>query len=221
LATGTQNQETLGAADFGAINGNEITIKLGLDKVNAAVGANVLGTTSTATNAKAQIMIGSSLSGGLLLSSDQASGSDFEISNSGTGPTPTPTPTVTPTATPMPDPTPTSTPSPTPQPTPAPDAGSSTSGRFDERYSDTLNVGEGVVEVPFQLRRSYLDAQINQNQGNQEIVFELLDANRNFISSATAKKIQRDNLPLGTYIYRVRGSVTKDVDFTIKSGQGK
>ena len=38
LATGTQNQETLGAADFGEINGNEITIKLSLDKVNAPVG---------------------------------------------------------------------------------------------------------------------------------------------------------------------------------------
>src|SRR5687768_1076897 len=49
LATGTQNQETIGAVDFGAIDGNEITIKLGLEKVNAAVGSNVLGTTSTNT----------------------------------------------------------------------------------------------------------------------------------------------------------------------------
>src|SRR5687767_1691382 len=45
LATGTQNQETIGTADFGSIDGNEITIKLGLAKVNAAVGSDVLGTT--------------------------------------------------------------------------------------------------------------------------------------------------------------------------------
>ena len=99
LATGTQNQETIGAADFGAIDGNEITIKLGLEKVNAAVGRDVLGTTSTNTQADAQILIGSSLSGGLLLNSDSGTGSSFEI-GSGTPirrqrqpPNPTPTPT--------------------------------------------------------------------------------------------------------------------------------
>src|ERR671912_1586950 len=79
LATGTQNQETIGAADFGAIDGNEITIKLGLEKVNAAVGGDVLGTTSTNTQAEAQILIGSSLSGGLLLNADSGTGSSFDI----------------------------------------------------------------------------------------------------------------------------------------------
>jgi subtilisin family serine protease len=218
LATGTQNQETLGAADSGEFNGNEITIRLSLSKVNAAAGSDVHGTTSTGTNAKAQILIGSSLTGGLLLSSDQASGSDFEIGEMRTEPTPTPTPDPTATPTPTPDPTVT----PTPSPSPTPDGGANTSGgRFDERYSDTLNVGEAAVEVPFQLRRSYLDAQINQNQGNQEIAFELLDGNGNFIMSSASKKIQRDGLPLGAYRYRIRGSVTKDVDFTIKSGQGR
>src|ERR1044071_7132488 len=92
LATGTQNQETIGATDFGAIDGNEITIKLSLDKVNAAVGSNVLGTTSTNTQAEAQILIGSSLSGGLLLNSDSGTGSNFEIAPAASDPTPTPTP---------------------------------------------------------------------------------------------------------------------------------
>src|SRR5688572_19883198 len=93
LPTGTQNQETIGAADFGQINGNEITIKLDLAKVNAAVGSNVLGTTSTDTQAKAQILIGSSLTGGLLLNSDSATGSDFAVAEDDPEPTPTPTPT--------------------------------------------------------------------------------------------------------------------------------
>jgi len=47
--------------------------------VNAAVGSNVFGTTTTNTQAQAQIMIGTSLSGGLLLNSDSASGSNFKV----------------------------------------------------------------------------------------------------------------------------------------------
>lgn len=202
LPTGTQNQETIGAVDFGEINGNEITIKLGLDKVNAAVGSNVLGTTSTNTQAEAQILIGSSLTGGLLLNSDQGTGSSFDISG---GSTPTPTPT--------PDPTPTPTPDTTPTPSTSPD------GRFDERYSGTITPGQQAVTVVFQLRRSLLDAQINQNYGNQQIYFELLDPSGNLIASGDPRKIYLDGLPVGTYVYRVRGSVTRAVDFTIKSGQ--
>ena len=110
LATGTQNQETIGAADFGAIDGNEITIKLGLEKVNAAVGSNVLGTTSTNTQAEAQILIGSSLSGGLLLNADSGTGSSFDVAPGAPDPTPTPTPNPTPTPTPTPTPSPTPTP---------------------------------------------------------------------------------------------------------------
>jgi hypothetical protein len=174
------------------------------------VGSNVLNTTSTGTLAEAQILIGSSITGGLLLNSDQASGSDFFVGGPSTTPTPTPTPTVTPT------PSPTVTPTATPTPTPL-----SATGRFDERYSGTLNVAQNFVEVPFELRRSYLDAQINQDQGNQEVYFELLDANRNLIATAAKQKIQLDGMATGSYIYRVRGSVSKAVDFTIKSGQGK
>lgn len=221
LATGTQNQETIGAVDSGEINGNTITIKLSLDKINAAVGSNVLGTVSTATEAEAQIMIGSSLTGGLLLNSDSATGSNFNISDdSTTTPTPTPSPTVTPTPTPEPSPTPSPTPTPNPTPTPTPSP-QTNNGRFEERYSDTLDVGEQEVEIPFSVRGNYLDAQINQNKGNQQIYFELLNANGNLIAVASDKKILLENLTPGTYIYRVHGNVTKSVDFTIKSGQGR
>jgi len=222
LPTGTQNQETIGAVDFGEINGNEITIKLGLAKVNAAVGGDVLGTTSTNTQAEAQILIGSSLTGGLLLNSDSGTGSSFDISGGGTQstPTPTPTPDPTPTATPTPDPTPTPTPTPNPTPTPG-TTGSNSGGRFDERYSGTIYPGQSAATSTFELRRSNLDAQINQNQGNQQIVFELLDANGNLIATGNQQKILLDGLGVGTYVYRVRGNVTKAVDFTIKSGQGR
>lgn len=198
LATGTQNQETIGAADFGAINGNEITIKLGLDKVNAAVGSDVLGTTSTNTQADAQILIGSSLSGGLLLNSDSGTGSSFNVAPAPAEPTPTPTPT------------------PSPNPTPG---GGNNGNNFQERYSGTILPGQSSVEMPFSLRRSELDAKINQNHGNERIYFELLDSNGNVIAIAEKDTIELRNLAPGTYAFRIRGSVTKAVDFTIKSEQ--
>lgn len=210
LATGTQNQETIGAVDSGEIVGNQIIIKLSLDKINAAVGIDVLGTTSTNTQAETQILIGSSLSGGLLLNSDTATGSDFKIEGN-TTPTPTPTPSPSPTATPTPSPSPTATPNPN----------SNAGGRFDERFSDTITPSQPIINVVFELRRSTLDAQINQNKGNQQLTFELLDANGNPVAMADNKKIYLEDLPLGTYIYRVTGNVSKAVDFTIKSGQGQ
>ena len=223
LATGTENQETIGAADFGEINGNVVTIKLSIDKVNAAVGSNVIDTKSTNTSAEAQILIGSSLTGGLLLNSDQASGSDFELKGGSTEPSPTPTPTATPVESPSPSPSPSATPveSPTPQPSPVDSPSNNAGGRFDERYSGTINPGQGSVSVPFELRRSNIDAQINQNHGNQPVVFELVGPSGNVVASASSQKIQLDGLPTGSYVYRVRGNVTKAVDFTIKSGQGK
>ena len=60
---------------------------------------------------------------------------------------------------------------------------------------------------------------LNQNHGNQRIYFELLDTNGNLIAIAENDKIQLSNLALGNYIFRIRGNVTKAVDFTIKSEQ--
>ena len=77
------------------------------------------------------------------------------------------------------------------------------------------------MTVTFRLRRSLLDAQINQNQGNQQIYFDLLDSSGNLIATTDRQKIRLDGLTPGTYIYRIRGNVTKAVDFTIKSGQGQ
>ena len=79
LATGTKNQQTIGAADSGQISGNQITVRLSIDKVNLAVGSNVLGTTSTNTAANAQILIGTSVSGGLLFSADTATGANYVV----------------------------------------------------------------------------------------------------------------------------------------------
>jgi len=219
LATGTRNQETIGTVDSGEIVGNQIIIRLGLSKINAAVGTDVFGTTSTNTQAQSQILVGSSLSGGLLLSSDQANGSDFKAGTQPTTPTPTPTP--TPTTTPTPDPSPSPTASPTPSPSPSPTPGTSETGKFEERFSGTINVGTGGIEIPVNIRRSDLDAQLNQNHGNQNLTFDFLDANRNVVKRGVNKKIDLQGLSNGTYYYRVSGGVSNAIDFTIKSVQGK
>jgi len=81
LATGTRNQSTIGAADSGQMMGNKIIIRLSVDKISAiaGVGGDIVGTTSTGTQAQAQVLLGTSVSGGLLLNSDSGSGKDFKV----------------------------------------------------------------------------------------------------------------------------------------------
>jgi Subtilase family. len=78
LQNNIRNQTDLGAVDAGQISGNQIIIRLSLAKVNAAVGFNVVGTTSTSTQAIAQLLIGAQGTG-LLLAADTAAGSDFQV----------------------------------------------------------------------------------------------------------------------------------------------
>jgi len=180
----------------------------------------VLNTTSTNTQAEAQVLIGSSLSGGLLLNADQGTGSDFFVGTPASPePTPTPTPEPTATPTPTPSPTPTSTPVPTPSPTPGTGGGQGSEDGFKEVYSGTIMPGQSSVAVPFELRRSGLSAVIKQNHGNQRIYFEVLDAGGNLVAAAADNEIVLTDLPLGNYFFRVRGSVTKPVDFTIRCAQ--
>lgn len=79
VSNGIRNQTTLGAADAGEIRGNQVIVRLSLNKVNAAAGYNVVGATSTSTEAIAQILLGTDVTGGLLLAADIATGSDFRI----------------------------------------------------------------------------------------------------------------------------------------------
>ena len=78
LPNGTNNQVSDGAPDSAEVSGNQIIFRVAVDKINAIAGANVVGTTSTGTSANAQILIGA-LGGGLLLSPDTATGSDFVV----------------------------------------------------------------------------------------------------------------------------------------------
>ena len=78
LPNGTNRQVGDGAPDSGQVLGNQIVVRVAVDKINAVAGANIVGTTSTGTGANAQILIGAAGTG-LLLSSDTASGSDFVV----------------------------------------------------------------------------------------------------------------------------------------------
>jgi serine protease AprX len=205
LATGTKNQETIGAADSGEIRGNELIIRLSIDKVNEAVGANVLGTTTTNTLAQAQILIGTSATGGLLLSSDTATGSGFKVGEA-IAPSPDPTPT--------PEPTPVATPNPAPEQSPQ-------AGKFDERYAGAIQVG-AMTEVPFIVRRSNLDAKLTYNPGNEQLIFQLVDSNGQVVAAGDkGSGISVSNLNTGSYKFRLSGAANRAVDFTIKSSQGK
>lgn len=222
-APNVRNFADIGAADAGQIQGNQIIIRLSLDKINAAVGSNVLNTTSTGTTAQSQILIGSSITGGGLLTADEAAGSDFFVGqNADPTPTPTPTPDPTPTPTPEPTPTPTPTPDPTPTPTPDPTPGGGAQ-HFTERFSGVVNPSSATPDIIFSLRNSTLEAMLNQNHGNEELSFLVLDSSGQVLAvgSSKGKKINLSGLAFGTYRYRVYGSVTRPVDFTIKSTQGK
>lgn len=92
LPNGTRNQGAVEDAngnpvpvDSGQVVGNQIIIRVSLDKINRALDAtgntNVLGTTSTSTEVNAQVLLGASVTGGLLLNADTASGRDFQIGN--------------------------------------------------------------------------------------------------------------------------------------------
>jgi serine protease AprX len=76
--SGVNVQNDLGAADSGQIVGNQIIVRLDANKVNAAVGYNVVGTTATGTQVIAQVVIGA-LGAGLLFPADAATGSNFVI----------------------------------------------------------------------------------------------------------------------------------------------
>jgi serine protease AprX len=79
LPNGTNNQVGDGTPDSAQVVGNRLVFRVAVDRVNAVAGGSVVGTTSTGTGANAQILVGTSATGGLLLSSDTATGSDFVV----------------------------------------------------------------------------------------------------------------------------------------------
>jgi hypothetical protein len=85
-----------------------------------------------------------------------------------------------------------------------------------------VNPGGASTDIDFTLRRSSLEAVLNQNHANEELSFQLLDSSDRVVATGSSKrKIILTGLALGSYRYRVFGSISRAVDFTIKSTQGK
>jgi serine protease AprX len=190
--TGVNTQTTIGPADAVEIDGNRVRVRLSLDKIDAALGFGVLGTTSTATQSQAQILIGSSLTGGLLLNSDSATGSDFVVGGENDddgdgGGTP-----------------------------------GACTATIKERLAGAILAGGGETNIAFSLRCTNLEAQLNFHPGNEAVAFELLDVHGQLLARGEAvngRRIELSGLTPGEYAYRVSGDTAKDVDFVIRSVQ--
>lgn len=197
--TGVNTQTTIGAADSGKIVGDEIRVRLALDKINDAVGFDVFETVSTSPAARSQILFGTSFTGGLLLNADSAAGTDFRVGgqdgddddgDNGNG-----------------DP-----------------AACGQDGRVQERLPGAVTTDSPQTEIAFEFRDGCEDltGQINYHPGNQDITFELLDAEGNAIAAgqeANGRRLGVEGLEPGEYRYRVTGNLTKNVDFVIRSVQ--
>lgn len=197
LDTGTRNQETIGNADDGAITDNYIVIRLGLGRINEAVGFDVFDTVSTGTQANSQILIGSSFTGGLLLNADSASGRDFRVGGSqsdddgdkdeggndeGNGE--------------------------------APDACPEEGVR--ERLAGVHREGDSATTVAFTLRCNALAVQLTYNPGNQSVHYDLRDSEGDVVAEpghGNGRRLTAEDLPPGDYELVLQGEVSRDVDF--------
>lgn len=203
--TGVNTQTTIGEADSGEIAGNEIRVRLSLDKINGAVGFDVFGTTSTSPSGGSQILFGTSFTGGLLLNADSAAGTDFRVGgedsdgndgDDGDGG----------------------------------DDGSSDpaacgeDGRVQERLPGAVTTESPRTEIAFEFREGCRDltGQINYHPGNQDVRLELLDGNGNVAAAAdeaNGRRLSVLDVEPGEYRYRVTGHLDRNVDFVIRSVQ--
>jgi serine protease AprX len=190
LPNGTRNQESIGPVDAGEIIGNRIIMKLAVSKVSAAAGASVVGTISKRTQASAQILVGSSLTGGLLLNGDSAGGSDFEVSDASqsndTNNTP-PAPVFTERL-----------------------VGSLAAGPGSAEFVVGIERAVLDAKLNYNPANQNLTLELLDVSGN---VIAVADQSND-------RRIRLSNLALGTYRFRVRGSPTRPVDFVIKGQQG-
>lgn len=72
----------------------------------------------------------------------------------------------------------------------------------------------------FSLRRSALDATLTYQPHKENVILQLLDENGQVIASLENGKLKLGSLPCGNYTFRIIGTVSKPIDFTIKSKQG-
>lgn len=191
LPNGTPNQSSIGPTDSGVIEGNKIIMKLSIDKVSAAVGSDVVGTVSKATSARAQILIGTSVTGGLLLNADSASGRDFTVEDNNSD-----------------DPEEGGE---EPQITDFTERliGTLATGQSSIDVPVTISLSSLDAMINYHPANQSIKLELVDSNGNVVAVGD----------KSSEKRMTTSGLAVGTYKYRVSGSPTKNVDFVIKSSQ--
>lgn len=210
LPDGTTQQTDLGAADEGAFDlaRNTIHIRLARSKIEAAVGAPILGTQSDAVSATSQILIGTSFTGGLLLRADEAAGANFPVggdngddgTGDGTG-----------------------------------DGGAGDGDPDDNpqiarcgaegqkvRFAGAVLAGQSHQATGFTNACDAFDAILTYNPGNAGLTLVLEDLDGSEIARATTangRKISTMPLPVGDYQLRIEGTPEKSVDYVIQVSQ--
>lgn len=188
-ASGIKNQTNLGAPDFGQLAGNSIIVRLSIDKVNQAVGHNVLFTTSTGTEADSFELIGTSVTGGLLLNSDTAQGSDFKVG----------------------DPPPSNNP-------PSPPAPKNFSEEFAGTLGPGNGSVDVAVKVRLPNLNAELDFDPNNQPVTFQLVDPNNNVLAT-VRGTDDLRIRATNLAPGNYKFRISGSLSQAIDFVIESRQ--
>lgn len=196
--TGINTQTTLGPADAGRIEGNAIVVELILEKISSAVGFDVLGTESTSTEAISQILIGSSVSGGLLLTADSASGRDYTVGDDGendSGST-----------------------------DPGTGEGIAACGGpgMHERFAGVIDPAAPATEIVIEATCAKLAASLTYHPGNAGLSLSLLDAAGNRVQRARdgdGRRLTVAGLAPGAYTLRIEGSPAAATDFVVQVRQ--
>jgi hypothetical protein len=81
-------------------------------------------------------------------------------------------------------------------------------------------VGQQSTDIVFSLRRSALDATFTYQPHNENAILQLLDQNGQVIASLENGKLKLGSLSCGNYTFRIIGTISKPIDFTIRAKQG-
>jgi subtilisin family serine protease len=197
--TGINTQTTLGSADAGMLDGHAIVVELGLDRINPAVGYDVRGTESTSTEAISQLLIGSSVTGGLLLTADSATGRNYTVAgeaddNAGDGDTGSG----------------------------AEPAASCGGPGIHERFAGVVQPAGPVQAVTVDSACELFAAHLTYHPGNAGLTLALYDAAGKLVQQAqdgNGRRLTISGMPAGDYVLRVEGSPVSATDFVVQVRQ--
>lgn len=199
--TGINTQATLGAADAGSVDGNTVVVELALDKINAAVGFDVFGTESTSTEAISQLLIGSSLTGGLLLTADSASGRDYTVGGDGGGGEGAGSGETDPGTEP---------------------AAACGGPGIHERFAGVVQPADVVHDLGVESNCGQFGALLTYHPGNAGLTLALYDGAGNLVQRAqdgNGRRLTAPGLPRGDYVLRVEGSPAAATDYVVQARQ--